>query len=171
MLSHFRVSVECPARCQLSLCAHRRYISCTFALQTDGDLKNWDEKKWVLVNGQVVAVTLVLRLGIKADDTQSRFRHRKSAPKIGADFWTVIPIWYQTFLVPDSGAGRVVCSISYRFLVCTWPLWRPVIGRCHCFHFVCIVWWFYCNYTSRCNSIIVNFFASSMITFGADFSY
>jgi len=84
-----------------------------------------------------------------------------SAPEISADFWTVC----HTDLVPDFSDSRfwrrsVACSISCQFLVYTWPLWRPVTGRCHCFHFVCIVWWFYC---------LLSIFASSMLIFGADF--
>ena len=45
-------------------------------------------------------------LNFKADDTQSRFRRRKSAPKIGADFWTVC----HTNLAPvGADRRRFVC--------------------------------------------------------------
>jgi len=50
--------------------------------------------------------------------------------------------WYQ-ILAP---IGCVFYFVLISGLVYTWPLRQPVIstGRCHCFHFVCIVWWFYC---------------------------
>jgi len=85
------------------------------------------------------------------------------APIFGTEFWTVC----HTDMVPDFSSTRfwrwsVACSISRQFLVCTWPLWRPVIGRCHCFHFVCIVWWFHCLLSIFC-------VVQSMLIFGADF--
>jgi len=44
--------------------------------------------------------------------------------------------------------------------------WRRLLDcasyrSCHCFHFVCIVWWLYC---------LLSIFASSMLIFCADFS-
>jgi len=103
--------------------------------------------------------------GTKADDTQSRFWCRKSAPKIGADFWTVC----HTDLVPDFSGTRfwrrsVACSVSCRFLVCTWPLRRPVIER----NVLCTMSWLLITITGI-DEMDSSIFASSMLIFGADF--
>jgi len=71
-----------------------------------------------------LSVQAKVHCSTKADDTQSRFRRRLSAPKIGADFWTVcdcvIPIWYPAdFSGTRFWRRSVACSISCRFLVCT----------------------------------------------------
>ena len=47
-------------------------------------------------------VIVCISVSSKADDTQSRFWRRNSAPSFGADFWTVC----HTDLVPDFSGTR-----------------------------------------------------------------